>query len=156
MRNIGRLALWSIPYVLGAAAFTWLGFWIAAHDFFNLLSQEHRRAIYVGAENRPKSPLRIETPNKGCIKITKVDLDGATASVYFKNECALQSSKYLKIHWQLVSPNGALLASKWSYSEILHGPESLAAGETAEIVFSGYDAISTDDRAAAIRFWVEE
>ena len=58
-RNIGRLALASIPYVLGLGAAVWLGVWMTGHDFRRLLSQEDRAAVYTGAAQRPKGKIEI-------------------------------------------------------------------------------------------------
>lgn len=152
-RDIGRLALWSIPYVLGLAACVWLGFFIASRNFFNQLSQEQRRAIYVGAEHRPKSKLKIETPNEGPIHITRVDLDGSTAAVYFENTQPGRR-RSITIHWQLISPDGTKLESSYDDSASIGGPDQLDQGEKGEVVFDDYSGIKLDNRAESIRFWV--
>jgi hypothetical protein len=149
-RNIGRLALWSIPYVLGATALVWLGAFMAFHDFWNILSQEKRRAIYVAAEERPREKIKIDVPNRGPLKITRVDLDGSTASVYFTNS-GNQKAWAIQIHWQFFSPDGTALASGYEHSSYAGGPEEMQAKEKAEAVLK---RIALDDRAASIRFWI--
>lgn len=153
-RNIGRLALSSIPLVLVAAACVWLGFWISAHGFFNQLNQEERRAVYVGAAIPPKAPIIIETPFKGCVKVTRVDLDGSTAAVYFENGCS-GKVKWLKIYWQEISPDGTKLSSGDQFSSLSGGPDVLDYGEKGEAVLEGYHGITLDKRTEKIMFWVE-
>lgn len=153
-RRIGTLALWSIPAVLGIGASIWLGFVMASHDWLNTLSQEQRRAIYVGAAHRPKGKLKIETPNEGCVHIDRVDLDGSTAALYFHSNCTgeLRAPGF---QWQLISPDGTLLSSEWWYASMLGGPQSLNHGDKGEVVFEGWmHGIKTDDRAATVRFTV--
>jgi hypothetical protein len=150
-RRIGALALWCIPAALGIGASIWLGVAIGTHQWINTLSQEQRRAIYVGAENRPKEKIKIETPNAGCLKIDRVDLEGREASVYFHNSCRVMQD-FIMINWQLISPNGTLLAGDSKYSSLLNGPDMLQSGEHGEVVLSGgYGGIKTDDRTAAVR-----
>lgn len=155
-RNVGTLALWSIPYVLGITACVWFGFAMGVREWFRSLSQEQRRAIYVGATVRPKSALKIETPNaSSCVVVDRVDLDGSTAAVYFRNTCGNRVTS-IKLQWQLVSPDGTLLANGMSYSMMLDGPDALGPNEKGEAVFSGWHrGIKTDPRASAVRFWVD-
>lgn len=141
-------------------ALVWLGFFVASHDLLNQLSQEQRRAIYVGAFHRPTSKIVVETPDKGwCVKITRVDLDGSTAAVYFQNNCIVHIGN-VTVHWELYSPNRTALASGWNFSNNLEGPSDLAPGEQGEAIFQGelfgmgLNAIKTDKRAAFIVFWV--
>lgn len=154
VRNIGTFFLWAIPLVLGAAACVWLGFFMTTRGFFNQLSQEKRRAIYVGAEDRPKSKLKIETPNEGPVKITRVDLDGSTAAVYFMNKSA-SMVRSIEVHWQLYSPDGTALSSGYEYSQSHGGPEELNPNGKGEAVLDGYAGIKLDNRAESIRFWIE-
>lgn len=152
-RNIGRAALAAIPWLLGVGAVTWLGFFMAAHGWFLQLGQEQRRAVYVGAEARPKAALKIETV-ESCLRITRVDLEGDTASVYFVNECGT-TVNYIQASWQLIAPDGTLLGNFWNFADSLGGPGSLKRGERGELTFSGsYNGIKLDDRASAIRFRV--
>lgn len=159
-RNIGRQALATIPLLLGLGACVWLGFFAATRGWFVQYSQEQRQAIYVGAFNRPKGKLIIETPYTGCVAITHVDLDGSSAAVYLQNNCAVWK-RALAVHWQLVSPNGTALESYWTYSSFLNGPETLQPGEQGEVKFDGglfgerFTGVSTDSRAKSIRFWVD-
>lgn len=150
--DFGTLALFAIPYVLGLAACVWLGFLISARGFNNQLNQERRRAIYVGAEVTPKSPLEIEIINTGIVKITKVDLDGETAMVYFTNQSA-HKTQFIKINWQLVSPDGTKLSSGCADSEYCGGPGVLEGGGKGEAVLSGHHGISFDKRAVKVQFW---
>jgi len=155
-RRIGTLALYTIPLVLGAAACVWLGFSMAAHGWFNLLSQEDRRAIYVGAKDRPKSKMNILTPNTGCIKIDRVDLDGSTAAVYFHSEC-ISSVGFAQVKWQLISPDGTALGSGRCYVNLCGGPSDIERNQKGEVVLSGFSyGISTDDRAQSISFKISE
>lgn len=64
-RYIGIFFLWAIPCVLGMAASVWLGVVIATHGYINGLTQEQRRAVYVGANVRPKDPLKIKDMGRG-------------------------------------------------------------------------------------------
>ena len=154
-RNIGTLALWVIPLVLGLAAATWLGFFAGSRQFWNTISQEQRRAIYVGAEHRPKSPLEIEIDNsRSSVKIDRVDLDGEVAAVYFHNNSDTEQT-FIKLHWQLVAPDGTALASDYGYTDSLRGPKSLGPGEKGEAIFQDYYRIKTDSRAKGVRFYAE-
>lgn len=153
-RNIGHLALAWIPYALGLGACVWLGFFMTAHGWFNQLSQEHRRAIYVGAEQRPTSKLKIQTPNEGMLKISRVDLDGSTASIYFTNAGTTKAWS-IRIHWQLISPNGTLLSSGKKFASNNGGPDEMRPGDKAEVVLQGYTGIELDNRADSIRFWID-
>jgi hypothetical protein len=141
----------AIPYALGSGAMVWLGFFIAGRNFFNQLSQEQRRAIYVGAAEAPKSKLKIELANNGPLKITRADLDGSTVSLYFTNT-GTQQVRGIKMSWQLISPDRTNLASGSEYSVLCGGPNTLEPGEKGESVLSGYHGINLDKRAAAIRF----
>lgn len=152
-RNIGRLALWTIPLALGMGAVAWLGFVAGSRQFWNTISQEQRRAVYVGADHRPKAKLNILLNNdRSSVKIDRVDLDGEVAAVYFHNSGTGRAT-YIQLHWQLVSPDGTALSSKWGYTELLSGPQSLAPGERGEAIFQGYYAIELDSRAGGVRFW---
>lgn len=153
-RNVGRFFLFMIPWALGTAALVWLAFFMGAHEWFNTLSQGQRRAIYVGAEQRPKSKLKIETPPSAAV-VDRVDLEGSTLAVYFH---ALAEMRYgIYINWQLVSPDGTLLSSGAERSEACGGPTSLKKGEKGEAVLSGWlYGVKTDSRAEAIRVWVSE
>lgn len=150
-RSIGTFFLWCIPYVLGAAALVWLGVFIGYRGLWNQLSQEKRSAIYVGAATRPKGKLQIETPNESEVKVTRVDLNGRRAAVYFRNE-GNSYAGFIQVHWQLVSPDGTLLKSGYQFSENIEGPQELNVGEQGEVVFSDIEA---DSRAKSIRFWVK-
>ncbi len=154
-RNFGRLALSCIPWTLGMGALVWLGFFIASHDILHQLSQEQRRAIYVGAFHRPKEKLIIETPKTWCVHITRVDLDGASAAVYYQNDCDVAVGDVV-ISWQLFSPNRTALESGHAAASWVEGPSSLRVGEQGESFFhgfpTGYYPISTDSRAAYIVF----
>lgn len=157
-RNIGRQALSTVPLCLGLGACVWLGFFAASRGWFIQWSQEQRQAIYVGAFNRPKGKLIIETPDEGCIAITHVDLDGSSAAVYFQNNCG-QTIQGISVHWQLISPNGTALAGEDAPISLLDGPPKLNDGEQGEAKFDGgwfglgYYSIPADNRAKSIRFW---
>jgi hypothetical protein len=151
-RRIGTLALWAIPLALGIAASVWLGFAMATHGWFRELSQEQRRAVYVGAGDMPREKLKIETPNAGCLKIEKVDLDGRTATVYVRSHCRGEMRYSLDLQWQLVSPDGTIIGFNKTYGSILGGPNKLDPGQRGEYVFSGWQGIKVDPRAEKIVF----
>lgn len=146
-RNMGRFFLFAIPAVLGIAASIWLGVYIGIHNFRRELSQEDRRAVFVGAYQRPKSKLRIETPAMRCLKITHVDLDGGTATVYFQNNCTGETTNRM-LRYQTLAPDGTVLHGGWDWTYT----GSLKGGEQAEVI----EKLELDDRAAGIRFWIED
>lgn len=147
------MVLWgAIPLTLGLAAGVSLGFTMGSHAFSKELSQEERRAIYVGAQHRTKSTLKVVLPNEGPAKVDRVDMDGSVAAVYFHN-AGDEECRGIKANAQLVSPDGTLLASQDGYSSLMGGPDKLSPGEKGEVVFEGiYYGIQLDDRASRIRF----
>jgi hypothetical protein len=147
-RNVGRLALWTIPLSLGLAGSVWLGFYIGVHDFRRELSQEDRAAIVVGAEVRPKGKMKITIETPFCVSVTRADLDGSALRLYAKNDCH-QDISYLAWYYALVAPNGTVLHEGYTNScAVPRHPTDLA-----ECVFDGYSSLTIDDRAASIRVW---
>jgi hypothetical protein len=150
-RNVGRLALGIIPLALGLGASVWLGFWIRAHYFITDLSQEQRRAVIVGANPLPKSSMNIITEtNYGMIVIDRVDYEGGTASVYFRNVSNNARFRNFGLSWQLIGPDGTLLdGGECDNPDSV--PQWLEPLEKGEIVAS---CIHSDKRASSIRFMV--
>ena len=154
IRYIGITYLWTIPLILGLAAAVWFGFYLNVHYFRRELSQEERAAIYVGAKERPKSKINIETPNHGIVKIDRVDLDGTAAMLYFHNS-GTGVLTFLKASWTLISPDGTRMASGSDYIENINGPTTLGPGEKGEAIFQGYQGIRIDSRTATIEFEID-
>lgn len=153
-RNVGRLALWTIPLALAMGASAWIGVYVGTHDILRQLSQEQRRALYVGAGKRPQGKMIVETPDVSCILVTKVDVDGNEATVYYESHCH-KTKHTLSVYWQLVAPDGTLLGSGSAYANAIGGPEALPPKARGEAVLAGYYRLNTDDRAIAIKFWVD-
>lgn len=155
VRNWGRFALMFGFFWLAVASSVWLGTYVEAHQFKKELSQEERRAIFVGAYQRPTAKIRVETPNETCLMVTHADLDGVIISAYVQNNCDGKKVLYnFKIYYQAVAPNGTLLEGSWLRSvDARLSPERLEPGEQGEFVFRY--AVDVDDRTAAVRIWFE-
>lgn len=145
-RNIGRFFLSAVPLVLGAAAFVWLGVWIGLHQWKHELSQEDRAAMYVGALERPKSKIKAEIQQSGCVTIDRVDIDGNQMMVYTANHCHSRIT-YLEYHYTALSPKKYSISSDWTNS--CNMPTQ--PGDRAECRLK----ISDDDRISSVRVWLD-
>jgi hypothetical protein len=148
MRNIGRLALFLIPWALALGAAAWIGVYIGAHDFRHQLSQEERAATYTGASEKPKDKFKIVIEPHDCSHITKADIDGHVLLLYARNDCH-KTLDYLAWHWQEVSPNGTIISG--GYQNNAYCPVPQHYSEIAECS----QEISDDDRAVQIKLWTQ-
>jgi hypothetical protein len=114
------------------------------HLFRRELSQEERRAVYVGAEQRPKGAIKIQIANreKNCVKVTRADVDGRYVSVYYENVCSAPVDGQL-VELTLKSPDGSVLGRD---REQVNRLDNIPAGERGEIIFM----ITPDARAASL------
>jgi hypothetical protein len=148
-RGLGTLSLAAIPLALGAGFSVWLGAYMQAHAFFNLLSQEQRAAIYVAAPDgpvKPKEHIQIQVIKRECAKVERVDLDGDSIVVYGKNNCG-HSIDYLAYHWQEISSGGVVIGQDYQNG----CPKPTEVGDVAECRMKIPDP---DDRAKTLRVWV--
>lgn len=151
-RGIGRFFTFAIPAVLGMAASVWLGVWITAHGFLDTLSQEQRRAVFVGAEVKPKDPLVVEVVRPNCLVITRVDVAGSLA-IYTRNDCG-RVIEFPEWKWQEVSADGTVVEGGYVNTAFCQspGPEMKSECVVPESIYYGYHH---DDRAVKILVWVE-
>ncbi len=145
-RSFGRLMLALIPWALGVGFASWLGLWIALHQYRHELSQEDRAATYVGATEKPKDKIVVEINHIDCTSITRVDVDGDVLLMYAQNNCH-ERLNYLSWNWQLVSPDGTIIRS--GYENTTHCPTPTLSGSIAECQIK----IEPDDRAKILRVW---
>ena len=146
-RKIGWLALSLVVLALGAGVASWLGVFQQAHEIKHKLSQEERAAVYVGAQKRPTSKLRIEQVKRDCPTVTRADIDGAKLLLYARNDCH-QDLDYLEFHWQLLSPNQTIIKEGYTNQCAV----ASAPGDVSECLIGN---VSTDDRAVSVRVWAQ-
>lgn len=140
--GISALALAAIPAALAVGATGWLGFTITLRGFQLEIQQEHRRAIYVGASEAPKVPMKIVADHAGPIMVDRADLDGEELVVYLKNS-GHRSAKFIQLKWSLIAPDGTVIGSEARYVS----NNDLGAGERVEV----RRQVPEDRRAVVLR-----
>jgi hypothetical protein len=140
-----------IPWALALGAIGWLGFYMAFHEDRKELSQEERRAIYVGAGTRPHAKIEVilDASNE-CVEVKKVDYDAPELVGYIQNHCR-DAHQYARINWALVSPDGTSLRNGSDYC-----PAMVANGKSECKAKTKYYGEDHEDRAASIHVWVTE
>ena len=155
-RNIGRFFLFAIPLVLALAASVWLGVYIGIREAHRQMSVEERRAIAVGATERPKSKIKLNFPEHGCFRVSSADIDGDELTVYAERTCPASPrdreyglNSYVEWKWQIRSPNNTIIAA--GYSNTSSCPALAELGDKGECVIR----VAADDRASSIDVWLQ-
>lgn len=146
-RNLGRFFLSLIPWALGIGAMAWLGTFIAFHEWQREMRQSQRAAVYVGSPDPQKAKVKITVVKNGCITVNRVDLDGIRLVINASATSQCIGSgvpNYTEWKWQLVSPDGTVLASETENSC------NLDAGAKMECRLE----IGEDDRASELKISV--
>lgn len=176
-RNLGRLALWSIPLSLGLAATVWFGLYLSGWEFQQKkaeaqheLTQQERSAVYVGAAVRPKGKIAVEMKKDNCMPIVRADVDTKREKftedlvysliMYAQNQCGppIQDPNYPGVHvftkndYDYMEWHWALVSPngallKSGYTN--HDCQMPFRGETSECAFD----VPADDRADRIKVW---
>lgn len=149
-RNIGRLALFSVPLVLGIAASIWLGVWIQAHYFLIDRAQEHREGSYVGAADPEVAAYTIRVDRGPKTSIDKIDIANGQMTIRFHNFSGMDA-KDIQLHWQWFAPDGTKLVDYWDWTGKIGGPSELGPGEKGIVTEKG---LNPDPRASGIEAWV--
>ena len=147
-RNVGRFFLSLVPWAFAIGIMAWIGVWVALDQYNQRVSQERRRASYVGAEEKPKEKLIIDVVPVDCLHVTRADTDGDKLTIYARNDCKDRGVDYTAYHWQAISPDGTILAQ--NYTNLCPVPSRY--GDKAECQME----VSTDDRTKSLRIWVKD
>lgn len=150
-RNIGRLALFAIPLVLGIASSVWLGAWIQAHYFLVNRAQEQRRGDLVGAPKPLEESITIITPARlqgPGLLIDHAEYHGGQLTVRFH---VTTDNHAFEIHWAWIAPDGSHMGQGWNKVDEDGGPWSLAAGEKA--IFTD-KSVGVEPRASVLEIWL--
>jgi hypothetical protein len=145
-RNIGRFFLSLVPWALAIGAMSWLGLWISVHQYRSEVEQERRRAVYVGAEERPKDKIKIEARKVDCLTVERADVDGGSLTMYGRADRTCSEAWYTAWHWQELSPDRTLIHEGYTNS----CPDLRKAGDKSECRMK----IEVDDRTAYLTVWV--
>lgn len=146
-RNVGRTALFAIPWLLGAGACIWLTFYVGIQHERAVNRQRERAAEVVGAVPRPTGKIEVQIERRGiCANVTKAEVDGSTLRLYAINDCH-QNIIYMEWYFEVLSPNKTILTAGWHNGG--NCPNPTQPGDSAECVFD----VGTDDRAAVIRVY---
>jgi hypothetical protein len=150
-KGIGGFFFAAIPWVLAAGASGWLAFYMMFHESRKELSQEERRAIYVGAKDRPSAKIQVVLePGADCLHVVKIDYDAPELMVYVENHCS-RRLEYPKLKWLLASPDGTSLRDGHDYC-----PAMMANGKSECRAKTQDYFQSTEDRAASLHVWMDE
>jgi hypothetical protein len=119
--GLSALALALVPAAVAVGASAWLGFTITLRGFSLQISQEHRRAIYVGAPTPIADPLRFVIEKDGPMTITRADVEGRELVAYAQNTSRVPQC-FSELHWALLSPTGVLIRAGAEYVEDVEAP----------------------------------
>jgi hypothetical protein len=145
-KGIGSFFFAAIPWVIAVGASSWLGLYMTFHEDHKELKQEDRMATYVGAAERPKVKIGIETRGHDCIVLSRAEFDGSALLMYAENRCP-GDIRYLEWHADLVSPDNTIIESWYTNWQCAEPTER---GEKAECRHK-FDAV--DDRTAKVVVW---
>lgn len=145
-RNVGRFFLALIPWALAIGAMTWLGAWIAFHEWQREERQAQRASVYVASPEPQKAKIKITPLSRSCLRVERADLDGDDLLLYGSapKGCSNGYSDYTEWHWQLLSPDGTILHQGFTNEVDLH------EGTKAEMKMK----IENDDRATELQVWL--
>jgi hypothetical protein len=111
-----KIALTVVIVFIGLAVgcTVWLGFFSDKHDYSRKLTTEDRRAVAVGANPLPITPVQIiiKPRRKECVILDKVEFDGADLFVNYHMGCA---ETYSALRWKQRAPDGTIIDSGEQY-----------------------------------------
>jgi len=134
-RGLGSFFFAAIPWVLGMAALTWLGFYTGIITFHQAqLAIQKSEAVQgrmdgrVGVDGDVRDPVSLTFHGRGCIKVERAYLDLGTMTAYLHNTCN-REIRDIRYSWREVSPDGTTVKSGWDY---LSGSDDMAGDEKRE------------------------
>jgi len=142
------LGLGLLYFVLAATGIVRLR-WLV-HEQNQELSQENRRAEWVGAKPLPKEPIKLvirDIPNE-CLKIDRAAIEGDYVVVYYRNSCQLDR-QYGKIVYKGYAPDETIVVRDYAYA---FTTERLFAGEKGEWRTKRFN---DDPRIVKVEFYME-
>jgi len=145
--GVGWFFFSMIPAALAGAALMWLAFYTGVLDWQKTRRIEGRMDARVGVRGELTAPVDLIIRKTGCLQVSRAYLDDGKLTTYTTNSCPSDSG-YWELHWNQISPDGTVIATRyenWSASE------GISSGATVEGTFD----LKEDSRTAKVIVWAK-